>query len=77
MPIEVHKQEGEVVQGIDGCDGLIELDGIVQHGSVAPHAMIAAIATRPAELTAIECLIELNSPARPRRDGVRCKAVMV
>ena len=53
--VEIHQQEGEVVEGVDGREILIELDGIEQHRAVAPEhdivemqvAVAAANESRP------------------------------
>lgn len=28
---EIHEQEGEIIENVDGGDGVVELDGVEQH----------------------------------------------
>ena len=37
VTVEVHEEEGKVVQRVDGRDGFIELDGVVESRPALPH----------------------------------------
>ena len=57
MPVEIHQQEGQIVERVDGGDGLVELDGVEQDGPAAPQHDVAEV----------QVAVAAAHAARPRR----------
>ena len=60
MPVEVHQQEGQIVERVDGGDGLVELDGVEQQGPAAPQHDVAEVqvAVAAAHVAAARAFVE-------------------
>ena len=72
--IEVHEQERQVVERVDGGDGLVELDGVIEHGPTMPHHDVCEmkVAVAPPSKSAPSPLIErCRSLAEPILGCVR------
>src|SRR5262249_39445793 len=37
VPVKVHEKEGKIIKGVDGGNGLIELDRVVKGGPASPQ----------------------------------------
>ena len=52
---EIHEQEGEIVENVDGSDGVVELDGVEQHRDAIEFDDIAKVQV-PMTVAHIACL---------------------
>ena len=43
MAVEVHEQEGQVVEHVHGGDGLVELDGVEEDGAAVAQDDVAEV----------------------------------
>src|SRR5262249_21564907 len=66
MPVEVHEQEGKVVEWVDGGEGFVECDGVEEHGAASPAQDIPEmhVARTAPQAALVGALVENRGGAR-------------